>query len=168
VPTGDFTTSGNGTCGALPISVAPGSSCTFLPAFAPTAVGTRNGTVTLTSNDPASPTTTALVGTGTPPPAPDFQPPASPIAFGSTNVGTSSAPQSYKVDNTLGTATLTVNTRTVSGNFSVSSNGSCGVVPFNVLAGTSCNFSLVFSPLSAGPLTGSAVLTQPTIRIMRT
>lgn len=66
-PSGDFTTVANGSCGPLPISVAAGGSCTFIPVFTPTSVGIRPGTITLVSNDPSSPAVLQITGTGTQP-----------------------------------------------------------------------------------------------------
>ncbi|MBF9066530.1 choice-of-anchor D domain-containing protein [Streptacidiphilus fuscans] len=54
---GDFTQTNN--CG----TVAVGASCTVNVGFAPTAAGTRTGTLTVTSNANNSPTTVALSGT---------------------------------------------------------------------------------------------------------
>ncbi|MFJ5612681.1 choice-of-anchor D domain-containing protein [Streptomyces sp. NPDC093221] len=56
--TGDFTQTNN--CSSL----AVGSSCAVTVTFKPTAGGTRNGTLTLTSNANNSPTTVALSGAG--------------------------------------------------------------------------------------------------------
>ena len=57
VASGDYTQSN--TCGP---NVAAGASCSISVAFVPTAVGTRSGTVTITSN--AAPSTVSVVGTG--------------------------------------------------------------------------------------------------------
>ncbi|MEY9936921.1 choice-of-anchor D domain-containing protein [Streptacidiphilus sp. MAP5-52] len=54
---GDFTQTNN--CG----TIAVGASCTVNVGFAPTAAGTRTGTLTVTSNANNSPTTVALSGT---------------------------------------------------------------------------------------------------------
>nr|WSX78454.1 choice-of-anchor D domain-containing protein [Streptomyces sp. NBC_00899] len=56
--TGDFTQTNN--CSSL----AVGASCAVTVTFKPTAGGTRNGTLTLTSNANNSPTTVALSGAG--------------------------------------------------------------------------------------------------------
>lgn len=58
-PSGDFTETNN--CG----SVAVGKSCTITVTFAPTAAGSRIGTLTITDNSPGSPQTVSLSGTGT-------------------------------------------------------------------------------------------------------
>ncbi|MFG1805084.1 choice-of-anchor D domain-containing protein [Streptomyces sp. NPDC049040] len=57
---GDFTQTN--TCGS---SLAAGAGCTVAVKFAPTASGTRTGTLTINSNAGNSPTTVALTGTGT-------------------------------------------------------------------------------------------------------
>ncbi|HEY3275216.1 MAG TPA: TIGR03768 family metallophosphoesterase [Syntrophorhabdaceae bacterium] len=45
-------------------TLAPGKSCTFQVSFAPTLIHTRVATITLPSNDPASPLTIPLTGVG--------------------------------------------------------------------------------------------------------
>lgn len=60
--TGDFTESN--TCGS---GVAAGMSCQIAVVFAPSAAGTRTGTLTITDNAPASPQTVSLTGTGASP-----------------------------------------------------------------------------------------------------
>jgi hypothetical protein len=55
--TGDF--SQTNTCGS---SVDPASSCTFNVVFAPTATGSRSGSLTITDNAPGSPHSVALTG----------------------------------------------------------------------------------------------------------
>ncbi|QMU70934.1 discoidin domain-containing protein [Streptacidiphilus sp. P02-A3a] len=57
--TGDF--SQTNTCGS---SLASGASCTVSVTFTPTATGNRTGSLTVASNDPASPLTVGLSGTG--------------------------------------------------------------------------------------------------------
>jgi hypothetical protein len=57
--TGDFAQTR--TCGA---TLAAGASCTVNVTFTPTATGNRTGTLTVASNDPGSPLTVALSGTG--------------------------------------------------------------------------------------------------------
>ena len=59
--TGDFIGTSN-----CPASLAPGASCALTGSFRPTATGVRNGSVTITSNAPTSPTVVQLTGTGTP------------------------------------------------------------------------------------------------------
>ncbi|MFC1408315.1 discoidin domain-containing protein [Streptacidiphilus sp. N1-12] len=56
---GDYTDTTS--CGS---TLAVGASCTVSVTFKPTATGTRGGTVSISSNDPAGPLTVALTGTG--------------------------------------------------------------------------------------------------------
>lgn len=58
---GDFKWGNMGTCGT---SLAVGASCTFSAKFIPTAIGTRTGVMSLSSNDPLSPLKIQLTGTG--------------------------------------------------------------------------------------------------------
>ena len=44
--------------------LVPGASCTMVVTFTPAALGARPGTLTITSNDPASPTVVPLTGAG--------------------------------------------------------------------------------------------------------
>jgi len=63
--TGDFLVDAGGCMAAI----APGASCSLLVRFAPSEAGTRTGTLTVASNDPAGPLTVALSGTGVTAPA---------------------------------------------------------------------------------------------------
>ncbi len=72
---GDFqrVSAGTGDCGTAP-TLAPNSSCTIRVTFAPTAVGTRNGTVTVNDNAANTPQTASLSGNGVPPPGGKYNP----------------------------------------------------------------------------------------------
>jgi sugar lactone lactonase YvrE len=59
-----FTVTGGGTCGAVPITVAPLTNCTLEVAFAPATLGAHSATLTLTDNASTSPQHSALSGTG--------------------------------------------------------------------------------------------------------
>ena len=59
---GDFAQTN--TCGALPATLAAGANCVISVTFAPTAVGARAGTLTVTDNAGGSPHTVSLSGTG--------------------------------------------------------------------------------------------------------
>jgi hypothetical protein len=60
---GDFAAETN-TCGTLPATLAASANCTISVTFAPTAVGARTGTLTITDNAGGSPHTVPLTGTG--------------------------------------------------------------------------------------------------------
>ena len=55
---------------SLPLTVTPGQSSNFSVRFAPTAVGTVNGSVSLVSNAPTTPTLISLTGNATQPTSP--------------------------------------------------------------------------------------------------
>lgn len=63
---GDFaeTSTGASACPISPATLAAGANCTISVTFAPTAVGARNGTLTITDNAGGSPHTVPLSGTG--------------------------------------------------------------------------------------------------------
>lgn len=63
---GDFaeTSTGASACPISPATLAAGANCTISVTFAPTAVGARNGTLTITDNASGSPHTVPLSGTG--------------------------------------------------------------------------------------------------------
>jgi len=143
---GDF--SQTNTCGS---SLAANSSCTISVTFTPTAIGSRSGTITVTDN--ASPATQAasLSGTGTAPTA-SLSPTS--LVFASQALGTSSSPQSVTLNNP-GSATLTISSITVSGDFS--QTNTCGT---SLAAGSSCTISVTFTPTASGSRTGSVTVTD--------
>jgi hypothetical protein len=147
-----ITVSGNfsqtNTCGS---SVAVGGSCTLSVTFTPTATGTRTGIVTITDN--ASPTTqtVSLTGTGT---APVVSLSPTSLTFPAQAVGGSSSAQSVTLSNT-GSATLSITSITVSGNFS--QTNTCGS---SVAVGGSCTLSVTFTPTATGTRTGVVTITD--------
>lgn len=60
---GDYGFGGTGTC-KVGVSYAPGDSCTASVVFKPTAMGTRTGTLTMTTNASSTPIAVTLSGTG--------------------------------------------------------------------------------------------------------
>jgi alpha-L-arabinofuranosidase len=60
----EYALSGTGTCGAIPITVAPRTTCTLGIAFTPTALGTYAATLTIFDNATGSPQHSTLSGTG--------------------------------------------------------------------------------------------------------
>jgi hypothetical protein len=140
-----------GTCGT---SVAAGSNCTISVTFAPEAIGTRSGTLTVTDNSNAvagSTQAVALTGTGT---APAVKLSASSLTFPSENVGTASPTQPVTITNS-GTAPLTLTGITVSGNFGI--GNLCGS---SLAAGASCTVDVLFKPTAIGSSTGAVTVTD--------
>ncbi len=142
------------TCGS---SVAAGGSCMINVVFAPTAVGSLDGTLSVADNGPNSPQTASLTGTGAAPVAS-----VSPIsvAFGGQIIGKASGAETITVSNT-GNADLTIFSVAISGanagDFAIVSSGTTCVANDTLTAGSSCAVSVVFTPAASG--TRSATLT---------
>ena len=144
--TGDFAVAT--TCGA---SVAGGASCTLSVTFAPTAVGNRNGSVTLTDNALDSPQSILLAGVGL---APAVTLLPTTVSFASQAAGTTSAAQAVTLTNT-GTAPLAITGITLTGAFAQMNN--CGA---SVAAGASCKINVTFTPTASGNSSGSLAVTD--------
>ncbi len=139
--TGDF--ADTTTCGS---SLAAGASCTISITFTPTALGTRSGALTITSNAVSSPDVAPLVGAGGTSPA-SFAPTS--LAFGNELAGTASQPQTVTLTNTGG-STLSIFGLNISPPFS-QTNG-CGTA---LLPGASCVVTVTYTPPAVGPNGGS-------------
>src|SRR5208337_2351735 len=61
----EYAVSGTGTCGAIPVTVAPKALCTLGVAFTPNTLGAHSATLTLSDNTATSPQHVTLSGTGT-------------------------------------------------------------------------------------------------------
>lgn len=153
----DFTIAG-GTCAAGG-SVAAGASCTVSVAFKPAAgtTGTRSGSLTISHNAAGSPGSVSLSGNATAAAASAASMTAS-LAFGSVNVGGTSAAQTATLANT-GTAALMMGTlATGSAEFTLS-GGTCAAGG-TLAAGASCSINLAFTPSAAGSRSASLVVTH--------
>ena len=60
----EYAVSGTGTCGALPVTVGPKSSCAFGIAFSPSSVGAHGASLSVSDNTSTSPQLVTLSGTG--------------------------------------------------------------------------------------------------------
>lgn len=151
--TGDFSRSG-GTCGS---SLTASSSCTVTVAFAPTAAGTRSGSLSITHSGLTTAVPIALSGTGAAASQPTIALDASSFAFGNQTVSTTSGAKTLTVSNT-GNAALNFSAITLGGAAAAdySATGGCAVgTP--VAAGGSCQVTLRFTPSATG--SRSATLT---------
>jgi hypothetical protein len=143
---GDF--SATNSCGA---SLNPHSTCAVSVAFVPTAIGTRMAAVTVT--DQFRSQTVALSGTGVAPPGVSLSPAS--LSFPATGVGLSAPAQTLTLTNNGGLPLHLANTSLSAGFMTASST--CG----STLAPTaSCNLVVVFSPTSAGAVSGTLTLTD--------
>lgn len=75
---------------ATPAIISAGQSVVMGVTFAPTAAGTDTGSISIVSNDPASPATIALSGTGTSAPVGHLTLNPSTLTFGNVQVGSNS------------------------------------------------------------------------------
>jgi subtilase family serine protease len=140
---------GASSCGGN-ATLAPGASCLSDYTFVPTAAGTFSATLTFNDTAPNSPQTLTLSGTGANGPAASFSPTS--LTFASTNVGVSSATQSFTLTNT-GNAALAL-TSIITGGANPSSfiqNNNCGTIS----AGGSCTVTVTFKPTATGALSAT-------------
>lgn len=143
---GDYKITAN-TCGP---TLASQFGCTVGVAFAPTAPGSRAGTLTFV--DDVGTQTVPLTGTGISAATDALSPLV--LTFSAQLVNTSSAPQAVTLTNS-GDASLTTISVTVSGAFTLS-NG-CG----NTLIGhASCAISVTYVPSRAGSASGTLTVTD--------
>jgi hypothetical protein len=147
--TGDFTQTN--TCGT---SIAAGAGCVVTVTFRPTAAGTRNGTLTVSSNATNPAMNVALTGTGTPAGSATLSANPTSLTFASTAVGGASAAQTVTVTNG-GTLAATVSSVAVTGDYTQSNT--CGT---SIAAGGSCAVSVTFHPLASGTRTGTLTVTS--------
>ncbi len=141
---GDFAATNS--CGA---SLNPHSTCAISVAFVPTAVGTRTATITVT--DQFRSQTVGLSGTGVAPPGVSLSPAS--LSFPATGVGLSAPAQTLTLTNNGGLPLHLANT-SLSAGFMIASS-TCG----STLSPTaSCNLVVVFSPTSAGAVSGTLTL----------
>ena len=126
-------------------SIPVGGNCTITVGYTASATTLQSATMSITDGLVGSPLTQTLALTGTGVAAKATVSPAS-LAFASTQVGQTSAPQSVTLTNT-GTVLMTVTNVTFSGtagNYAVVSNN-CN----NIAKGSTCSISVDFTPQTA-------------------
>lgn len=138
---GDYSI-GSSTCGA---AIPAGSSCTVGVVFAPTAVGTRNATLTASAT-PGGTLTASLTGTGAARALLSISPAT--FDFGSVIEGTNSADQTFTLTNTgLGTSGLV--TLGIGGTDPASFVQDATTCGPKLAIGGSCTISAHFAPAGA-------------------
>ena len=145
--TGDFTQSNN-----CPASLAVNATCTVNVVFAPTAVGSRSGSLSVTDNAASSPQAVSLSGTGA---AATLQASASSLSFGGITAGTTST-QTVVISNT-GSASATISAIST-GNSAFTVSGAA--LPATVAAGSSLTLTVTFAPTSAASYSGTLAITS--------
>ncbi|MFG2637096.1 choice-of-anchor D domain-containing protein [Streptomyces sp. NPDC048362] len=150
-PVSSISTSGDysqtNTCGS---SIAANGSCTVSVKFAPTATGSRSGSLTVNAGGITN--TVSLSGTGTAP-GPVLNTDPANLSFADTVVGSSATAQTVKVTNS-GTTAATVSAVAATGDFSQTNNCS------TVAVGASCTVNVGFKPTAGGSRTGKLTLTS--------
>ena len=142
---GDFFLSPLDTCFAH--TLHPGDTCQLAAQFVPSALGTRNGSIGLTSTGGApSPLVVPLTGVGTP----NLVPSPASVDFGDVVIGTFSAVRHVTLQN-LGTTTVSFDSFSVTPPFVLAANG-CGA---SLAGGASCDISLQFHPDALGTRLGT-------------
>ncbi len=129
--------------------ILPGKSCTVIAVFLPTQVGTRTGSMTFVDN--AGSHTIPFSGRALP--AGSLVMPAQ-LTFASTAVNSTSASQVITVTNSSGIAML-LGVLQAFGDFGVTAN-TC--INGQLLAGASCQLTVVFSPTATGLRSGFITL----------
>jgi Beta-propeller repeat/Abnormal spindle-like microcephaly-assoc'd, ASPM-SPD-2-Hydin len=130
---------------------AAGGTCTIQVTFTPTALGTRMGTLTITDTSAGSPRTVALSGIGgtaTAALAPTG------LTFASQQPNTTSPAQQVTLTNS-GAIPLSIAHIDITGPFTETNQ--CGAT---LGAGQGCIIMVTFTPMTAGPATGSLSVTD--------
>jgi len=128
--------------------VPAGGKCTIGVFFRPHALGTVTGTITITDNAFDSPQTVSLTGAGT---FVGLSPAR--LDFGSQPVGTTSSPQTVVLTNhSRGALSIFQIRFTGTGQKEFAQTNACGS---SVAAGSSCTFSVTFTPSAAGSRTAT-------------
>ena len=145
----EFSASSGGTCGAIPLTVAPKTTCTLAVAFTPNAAGTPSATLTLSDNSSSSPQSVALSGTG----IVDLTTSVTTLAFPSVKIGATGL-KAFSITNHQ-TQPVTLG-ETFSGpnasDFAIT-GGTCTAT---LAASSACTFNVTFTASTVG--TESATL----------
>ncbi|MBZ5642597.1 MAG: choice-of-anchor D domain-containing protein [Acidobacteriia bacterium] len=146
---GDFAVSSN-TCNSTPMPTA--ATCTINVTFTPTTAGARSGSLTISSNDPNTPTIVPLSGTGSTSPAALISPTT--LNFGKQGMGTTSATLPVNLAS-VGVNPLNLSDIQVTGDFNFPSS-TCTAEPMTT--GVGCTMNVTFTPTASGTRTGSLII----------
>ena len=146
ITTGDFAQTND--CNS---KLAVGANCSVNVTFAPTAPGTRIGTVVVTDNAANNPQTIPLDGTGI---GPAISLSLSSLTFAGQLVTTTSAAQTVTLSDS-GNVILTIASFVISGDFAQTND--CGNT---VTANASCSIKVTFLPTAGGSRSGTLTITD--------
>lgn len=139
----EYALSGTGTCGAIPIIVAPKTTCTLGVAFTPVALGAHTGTLTIFDNATTGPQHSTLSGTG----IAGLTLSKSSLVFGSEKFGLKPA-LSFSVSNHQ-TQMVTLR-ESVSGTNAADFSITGGTCTSTLGAGKACSIVVTFKPGALG------------------
>jgi Abnormal spindle-like microcephaly-assoc'd, ASPM-SPD-2-Hydin len=131
------------------LSLPAGASCVIHVKFGPLGIpGTETGALTVIDNAPDGPQTGSLTGVGT---VVSLSPTS--LNFGDQGVGTTSSAQTVTLTN-HGKGTLSISGARITGRNSgdFAQTNTCGS---SVAAGSSCTFSVTFTPSATGSRTAT-------------
>ena len=146
--------------GTLPPS---GAYCTMNVTFTPSTTSPATGTITITDNNLAVPSSTQIItltGTGVTAATAVTLSPNS-LSFANQAVGSVSAPQNVTITNT-GNATLNITGITTS-NTDYEQTNTCLAVQNTLAPGQSCSVSVTFTPTASGTRPGSLSISDNAI-----
>jgi MprA protease rhombosortase-interaction domain-containing protein len=142
-------------------NLAAGASCTINVTFAPSATGTRSGSLSITSNATGSPHAVTLSGAGALTPTAAATLASSALSFPSTTAGTTATALRTTLTNT-GNAALTIASVAISGTdaaeFRLGTGNTCAAGSLAVNA--SCQIEAEFTPQSSGSKSANLVVTH--------
>jgi len=152
---GDFKESNN--CGA---GIAQGATCTISVLFAPTAMGTRSATLSVTDSATNTPQTVSMSGSGSAPVTLS----ATSLNFGTVFVKTSKTASVITLTNHMNVALTGVGIG-VTGAASFTQINTCGT---SVPARGTCTITASFTPTVAGKQTGTVNITDSAVNSPQT
>ena len=140
------------TCGS---TLVAGANCTLTVTYSPAAAGQSVATISVSDDAPGNPQSASLMGTAATPAPTAVLNPAS-LSFPQTNVGGSSATQTFVLSN-KGNAPLTISSVTLAGPNpgDFSQTNSCGT---SLNAGAQCAVTVTFQPQAVGSRTATVIV----------
>jgi centrosomal CEP192-like protein len=148
----EYVLNGKGTCGTIPVTLAPRKSCSIGVAFTPASLGLHSGTLALSDNSMTSPQQVSLSGTG----IGGLSTSSTSAVFGSVKFGSSASNNITVTNNQSQPVTLSESiSGTNAADFSITGS-TCPIAPATLAAKTSCKVTMTFKPSALG--TESATL----------
>ena len=149
---------GGGTAFGNYVLVAGSPAVDYVPVAQPHPTTDFFGNPRPDSGNPNAFNVGAVESTGTATAAAVLSVTGGPVAFGSVNVGTTSAPHTLTLSNT-GTAAATAIAVVVTAPFSQPAGAAGGTCTATLAAGATCTINVVFTPTTTGAASGTATIT---------